>query len=94
MTETTWDLTPLFPSLESPEFQRAWDGLRERIGRLKGLLEADAPLAEALSTLDGLYEEALPLHAYLYARFSANTADEAALAKLSELEILLWTSSA
>jgi oligoendopeptidase F len=88
MTETTWDLSPLFPSLESPEFQRAWDGLRERIGRLKGLLEADAPLAEALSTLDGLYEEALPLHAYLYARFSANTADEAALAKLSELEVL------
>ena len=45
MTETTWDLTPLFPSLESPEFQKAWEGLRERIGRLRGLLEADAPLA-------------------------------------------------
>ncbi len=88
MTETTWDLSPLFPSLESPEFQKAWEGLRERIGRLRGQLEADAPLAEVLSTLDALYEEALPLQAYLYARFSADTTDEAALAKLSELEVL------
>jgi len=89
MTETTWDLTPLFPSLESPEFQRAWQGLRERIGGLKDLLEREAPLQEVLFALDTLFEEALPLQAYLYARFSANTADEAALAKLSELEILL-----
>ncbi|WP_117237628.1 M3 family oligoendopeptidase [Thermus sediminis] len=88
MTETTWDLTPLFPSLESPEFQRAWEGLRARIDGLKDLLEREAPLSEVLSALDILLEEALPLHAYLYARFSADTGDEAALAKLSELEVL------
>jgi len=88
MTETTWDLTPLFPGLESPEFQRAWEGLKGRIGELKGLLEREAPLSEVLAALDAFLEEATPLRAYLYARYSADTRDEAALAKLSELEIL------
>jgi len=88
MTETTWDLTPLFPGLESPEFQRAWEGLKGRIGELKRLLEREAPLSEVLAALDAFLEEATPLRAYLYARYSANTRDEAALAKLSELEIL------
>ena len=86
--ETTWDLTPLFPGLESPEFQRAWEGLKGRIGELKGLLEREAPLPEVLAALDAFLEEATPLRAYLYARYSADTRDEAALAKLSELEIL------
>ena len=49
--ETTWDLTPLFPGLESPEFQRAWEGLKGRIGELKGLLEREAPLPEVLAAL-------------------------------------------
>ncbi|WP_022797425.1 M3 family oligoendopeptidase [Thermus islandicus] len=89
MTETTWDLTPLFPGLESPEFQRAWEGLKGRIGRLKELLEKQALLLEVLEALDALLEEATPLQAYLYARYSADTRDEAALAKLSELEVLL-----
>ncbi|WP_337844154.1 M3 family oligoendopeptidase [Thermus sp.] len=87
--ETTWDLTPLFPSLESPEFRKAWEGLRGRIGALGALLEKGAPLAEVLAALDGIYEEATPLQAYLYARFTADTADEAASAKLSEFQVLL-----
>ena len=86
--EATWDLTPLFPGLESPEFQRAWEGLKGRIGELKGLLEREAPLPEVLAALDAFLEEATPLRAYLYARYSADTRDAAALAKLSELEIL------
>jgi pepF/M3 family oligoendopeptidase len=86
--ETTWDLTPLFPGLESPEFQRAWEGLKGRIAGLKGLLEGEAPLPEVLAALDAFLEEATPLRAYLYARYSADTQDEAALAKLSELEVL------
>jgi len=88
MTETTWDLTPLFPGLESPEFQKAWEGLKGEIVRLKGLLEESALLEEVLTSLDTLSEKATPLWAYLYARYSADTRDEAALAKLSELEIL------
>lgn len=86
--ETTWDLTPLFPGLETPEFRGAWERLKGRIGQLKDLLEREAPLGEVLTSLDGLLEEATPLWAYLYARFSTDTSDEAALAKLSELEIL------
>lgn len=86
--DTTWDLTPLFPSLESPEFGAAWDGVKRRIGQLRALVEGEAPLGEVLSALDALQEEATPLWAYLYARFTADTTDEAALAKLSELEVL------
>jgi len=88
MTETTWDLTPLFPGLESPEFQKAWEGLKGEIVRLKGLLEESALLEEVLTSLDTLSEKATPLRAYLYARYSADTRDEAALAKLSELQVL------
>jgi len=88
MTETTWDLTPLFPGLESPEFQKAWEGLKGEIVRLKGLLEESALLEEVLTSLDTLSEKATPLWAYLYARYSADTRDEAALAKLSELQVL------
>ncbi len=87
--ETTWDLTPLFPSLESPEFHRAWEGLKGRIGGLRDLLDKGAPLPEVTAALDAFYEEALPLQAYLYARFTADTTDEAAAAKLSEFQILL-----
>ncbi|WP_018111565.1 M3 family oligoendopeptidase [Thermus igniterrae] len=86
--ETTWDLTPLFPGLETPEFQRAWEGLKGRIGQLKDLLEREASLGEVLTALDAILEESTPLWAYLYARFSADTSDEAALAKFSELEML------
>ncbi|MFN3369434.1 MAG: M3 family metallopeptidase, partial [Thermus sp.] len=86
--ETTWDLTPLFPSLESPEFQAAWEGVRKRIDQVKEQVDQKAPLGEVLASLDALREESTPLWAYLYARFTADTADEAALAKLSELEVL------
>ncbi|WP_114313660.1 M3 family oligoendopeptidase [Thermus caldifontis] len=86
--ETTWDLTPLFPGLESPEFQAAWDGVRKRIGQLKEQVDQKAPLEEVLASLDALSEASTPLWAYLYARFTADTADEAASAKLSELEML------
>lgn len=88
MTETTWDLTHLFPGLESPEFQKAWEDLKGEIVRLKGLLEESALLEEVLTSLDTLSEKATPLWAYLYARYSADTRDEAALAKLSELQVL------
>jgi len=86
--ETTWDLTPLFPGLESPEFQAAWEGVKKRIGQLKEQVEQGAPLKETLASLDALLEESTPLWAYLYARFTADTTDEAASAKLSELEVL------
>lgn len=51
-------------------------------------MEREAPLLEVLAALDAFLEEATPLRAYLYARYSADTRDEAALAKLSELEVL------
>ena len=81
--ETTWDLTPLFPGLESPEFQRAWEGLKGRIGELKGLLEREAPLPEVLAALDAFLEEATALRASLHAPLGADTRDEAARAKLA-----------
>ena len=37
--ETTWDLTPLFPGLESPEFQRAWEGLEGSLAYAMGGVE-------------------------------------------------------
>ena len=76
--ETTWDLTPLFPGLESPEFQAAWEGVRKRIGQLKEQVDQQAPLKEVLASLDALLEESTPLWAFLYARFTADTTDDTA----------------
>ena len=62
--------------------------MRKRIGQLKEQVDQQAPLKEVVASLDALLEESTPLWAYLYARFTADTTDEAALAKLSELEVL------
>ncbi len=89
MLKTTWDLTPLFEDLEGPRFQAAWEGLKGRIQALEEALRTEAPLEETLGRLDAFLEALTPIEAYLYARFTAETRDEKAQAKLSELEILL-----
>lgn len=47
-----WDMTPLFPALESPEFARAFDALGARIAELERLFDARGDGAGTADTLD------------------------------------------
>ncbi len=83
-----WDLTPLFPGVDSPKFQEAWQKVAQGLEALKAKVEERAPVLEVLEAQDALLEASTPLFAYLYARVTANSLDEEAKKKLSELKLL------
>ncbi len=94
----TWDLTTIYPSVDSEEYLRSVDRLISLIDAHESLLTA----AEALDSGDfdavtpafdgmiGLFNEALGLARhnrwYLQAHVSEDTRDQAAQARMSELE--------
>ncbi|AEB12679.1 M3 family oligoendopeptidase [Marinithermus hydrothermalis] len=96
-----WDLTPLFPSLESEKFQEAWNALEAGIQRLEQLFaryEVGARPARpedreafwaVVEELNRFLEGLTPVRAYLYGRVATDAEDRAAQAKLSELERLV-----
>ncbi len=96
-----WDLTPLFPSLESEKFQEAWNALETGIQRLEQLFaryEVGARPARpedreafwaVVEELNRFLEGLTPVRAYLYGRVATDAEDRAAQAKLSELEQLV-----
>ncbi len=93
-----WDLSSLFPSLDSDEFRAAWGDLEERFGALEPLLnkhkvgrrpmrESDpAAFEEITTTLNGLLEAFLPVRAFVSAQVDTDSTNQAAQAKLSELQ--------
>ncbi len=97
-----WDLTALYPSLESPEFVDAFDGLVTVMNSLPGLFEEAAPGAGSGAavddelidrferTLDALNDVARTnssIGAYLYGHVSTDSRNDLAQARLSELMI-------
>ncbi|MDX2004333.1 MAG: M3 family oligoendopeptidase [Meiothermus sp.] len=85
-----WDLDPIFPGLESPQFARAWEAVKVHLGELKAfcseLKSSDFP--ELVNKLNSFGEDATPVYAYLYLLTSVNSLDTAAQAKLSEMQIM------
>jgi pepF/M3 family oligoendopeptidase len=101
MTETKlprWDLTPLFPSLDSPKFQAAWKDLEGRLQALQPLLdrhevgprpmrEADvAAFREIAAAINALMEAFTPIRAFVSGHVDTDSTNQAAQAKLSELQ--------
>lgn len=96
----TWDMTPFFPSLDSPEFSAAFEGLvndlnsftnwidSNKIDEHDGTTDAEAikTFEEAIERLNSTYELAGYLESYIYGFVSVDSRDELALSKLSELE--------
>ncbi len=104
MTEHTlphWDLTPLFPSLDSPEFRAAWEDLAARIENLEALLDrhevgprpmrgSDAVAFREVSTAQNeMLEAFLPIRAFVAAQVHTDSTNQAAQAQLSELRLML-----
>lgn len=95
-----WDLSPLFVSLDSPEFTAAFAKLAALVGEITALFaaqqiaaEAEGPLTaeqvaryeSATAALENLQLDLRPVRAYLGLRVSTDSRDAAAQAKLSEL---------
>ena len=95
-----WDLSPLFTSLDSPEFTAAFAKLAALVGELTALFAAQKIAAEvegsltteqvaryesATAALENLQLDLRPVRAYLGLRVSTDSRDAAAQAKLSEL---------
>jgi pepF/M3 family oligoendopeptidase len=108
MTQATstlphWQLTSIFPGLDSPEYQDAKTKLRQAITALEAFMDeanvrSSAPpsltdetvaTAEALlARLNAVYQEASDLWAYLYGFVSTDAFDDIANAELSALKPL------
>ena len=102
MTTTTalprWDLTPAFASPGAPELDAALSGLRRKFAELDELLVG--PAGDEIAALDEIIERANDagrdlelVSAYLYAWNAADTTDEVAAGKLSELYELYAVSA-
>ncbi|MBX3110498.1 MAG: M3 family oligoendopeptidase [Fimbriimonadaceae bacterium] len=96
---TDWDLTVVWPSLESPEFAAAYQQTKDRAEALTAEfdrlgIQADSPAkADDTSTLVSVIDlwnafdtEYQTLEAYVYGHYAVDTKDEAAQASLSGLD--------
>ncbi len=96
-----WDLSALFPSLDSPEFAAGFDRLLDEISVLADLFDdlgitatfqagsGAAPVAEfekALRALNDVEQRLESMQAYLYGCISTDSRNELAQARFSQLQ--------
>ena len=91
-----WDLDSLFPGVDSPELLTAIDhltgsieALGDRLGAVTTAGSAIPPgsaFDELIEMLNGVLEQFGPIEAYLYGKVTADTGDERAQARLSEVQ--------
>src|SRR5438874_6166313 len=106
MTSTTsalphWDMTVVYPGLESPEFERGFqsavgsiDGLAELFDRYQVGRREPAPLndetvravEEVIARYNAVLDETRTLGSYINSFVATNSRDNLAQAKLSELQ--------
>ena len=97
-----WDMSPVFPSIDSPEFARAFDALTARIDELRALADADgvrrsessevngdtiATFESVLTLLNDIGDRARELRAYVHAFVSTEASNDVAQARNSELQM-------
>src|SRR5512145_2332178 len=97
-----WDLSNVYPALESKEFEAAIAKLKGQLDELEqyfadkvGQTEAKTPLVDLAATVGGaidrlntLTELAATIRSYLYSFVSTNSRDKIAMKKMSEFEQL------
>lgn len=99
-----WDMSVVFPSLDSSEFKAAFEGLfahsqslADAFDRLGVGASATPPsagsVAEALVAWNAFEEAFQPVRAFVYAFVTTDSTNDAAQAKLSEMEPLFALSS-
>jgi pepF/M3 family oligoendopeptidase len=92
-----WDMTPLFPALDSPEFEQAFAGLVDRIGAFRATFDerpleygdlSDGAIArfdEVIVELNGILEQSQTIQGYLYSFVTTEAQNDLAQTKNSEL---------
>jgi pepF/M3 family oligoendopeptidase len=97
-----WDLSNVFPGLDSKEFEAAVEDLKAQLDQLETLFnervskaDASTPAAElgaltgeAIDRFNALYEVAGTIRAYVYSFVSTDSYDQAARKRLSEFDPL------
>lgn len=102
-TPPRWDMTPIFPSLDSREFGEAFESFAEKVSAMEALFDryrvGGGDFAEINDDLVSGFEEVVELlndvndhhrmiHSYVRAFVSTNTKDDLAKARSSEVERL------
>jgi oligoendopeptidase F len=97
-----WDMTPIFPSLQSPEFTAAFEQVKRKLGDLVPLFDrhglrrresaaVGAAEVEAFETVTGqfnaLFRELRMVYAYIGCFVATDAADDTAQSLLSELQM-------
>ncbi|MGH2486266.1 MAG: M3 family oligoendopeptidase, partial [Ktedonobacterales bacterium] len=97
-----WDMTPIFPSLDSPEFAESFASAVREIEALKALfdecdvrrLDASPPVALAAARMErvlvaynGVLDHVRTVRAYVHAFVSVDSRDEVAKARASEFQL-------
>lgn len=89
-----WDLTPIFPDLNSPAFAEAFTALLDDLTALDGILaetgsagiDAQETLQDALARINDVSERQEVIWAYLYGLITTNSRDGLAQSRFSELQ--------
>lgn len=89
-----WDLAPIFPALDSPEFAGAFSLLLDDLANLDGLLaddsysslEPQATLEDALGRINDVLARQEVVWAYLYGLITTNSRNDEAQSRFSELQ--------
>lgn len=96
-----WDMSPYFEGLDSQGFEKAFRELLDRIGALKGLYDRHgvrggeftlddgsvAAFEEVVAEQNSLMDDLRTVNAYLYSFISTDSRNEAAQARLSEMQM-------
>ncbi|MBI5932836.1 MAG: M3 family oligoendopeptidase [Chloroflexi bacterium] len=94
---SNWSLADLFPSMDSPELENAFDQMEEQVATFEGVrgkLRADMPVDEFLHIIrvsEQMTRLAHKLDAYAGLAFAADTQDQAALTLMSRVQQFMAT---
>lgn len=81
-----WDLSSMFPGLDSPEYAAAILSLERRLDALESALESGAGLERGLDDYNDASREATILGTYTHCQVTADTNDSLAQSRTSEMD--------
>ena len=89
MKEKRWDLSPIYPAVDSPEFNADLEKLKGLLKAFREELEGSKPCLAKLVDMENEIEDiSETLGSYAYCNVSVNTTDKAAVNALNKVEEL------
>ncbi|NMA23021.1 MAG: M3 family oligoendopeptidase, partial [Spirochaetales bacterium] len=84
---SNWDLTPIYPDIESEEFRSDLEAIVEQSVQLEAYVaEVKSDLKEAVDRYEAIIDRYVNLYAYASAVLTLNTSNEVAIRALSQVE--------